>query len=64
MKTGLRCAQRGVATVQNAIAGFILNAIGGYLDFLRELKDIFSIRMCYPTLYIDHACVHHHGYCI
>ena len=45
MKTSLMCTQRGVAEVQNAVAGTIVNATGGYLDYLQELKDMFSIRM-------------------
>jgi hypothetical protein len=49
MKTSLMCAQHGVTPVLNAIAGFIVNATGGYLDFLREMKDMFSIK-CYRDI--------------
>ena len=55
MKTSLMCAQHGVTPVLNAIAGYIVNATGGYLDFLRELKDMFSISMYFSTLCIDHV---------
>jgi Mg-chelatase subunit ChlD len=49
MKTSLMCTQRGVAEVQNAVAGTIVNATGGYLDYLQELKDMFSIQ-CYRDI--------------